>query len=55
MLSKCLKCRKNTESKEPEVLKTKSEKLVLLPKYAVCNSKKLRFIEKQEGSELLSQ
>ena len=40
MLSYCLKCRKDTESKNPRV--------------TVYDSKKLKFIKKQEASELLT-
>ena len=40
MLSYCLKCRKNTESKNPEVVRTKNGRIMLFPKCAVCNSKK---------------
>ena len=32
MLSYCLKCRKNTESKNPEVVKTKNGRIMLLSK-----------------------
>ena len=39
MLSYCLKCKK-TESKNPEVVKTKNGRIILLSKRAVCNSKK---------------
>ena len=39
MLSNCLKCRKNTESKNPKVVKTKNRRLMLLSKYLVCDSK----------------
>ena len=39
MLSYCLKCRKNTERKNP---KPKNGRLMLLSKCAVCNSKKLK-------------
>ena len=41
MLSYCLKCRKNTESKNPKVLTTKNGRIMHLSKYVVCNSKKL--------------
>ena len=34
MLLNCLKCRKNTKSKNPAVVK-KPEKIMLLPKYSV--------------------
>ena len=30
MLSYCLKCRKNTESKIPKVVRTKIERIILL-------------------------
>ena len=54
MLSYCLKCRKNTESKNPKVAKTKSRRIMLLLKWAVCDSKKSKFIKEQEASGLLS-
>ena len=54
MLSYCLKCRKNTESKNLRVLKTNNGRIVLLSNCAVCNCKKSRFINKQEASWLLS-
>ena len=54
MLSYCLKCRKNTESKNPKVAKTKNRRIMLLSKCAVCDSKKSKFIKQQEASELLS-
>ena len=53
MLSYCLKYRKNTESKNPYVVKSKNERIMLLSKYTVCDSKKLKFIKKQEASRLL--
>ena len=34
--------------------KTNYEKLIILSKYAVCDSKKLKFIKKQEAKELSS-
>ena len=40
MLSYCLKCRENTESKSPKVVNTKKGKPVPLLKCAVCGSKK---------------
>ena len=40
MLSYCLKCRKNTESKNPKVLKSKSGRIMLLSKRAACGRKK---------------
>ena len=40
MFSYCLKCRKNTESKNPKVARTKNRRIMLLSKCAVCDSKK---------------
>ena len=54
MLSYCLKCRKNTESKNPKVVRTKNRKTMLLSKCGVCDSKKSKIIKKQEASRLLS-
>ena len=52
MLSYCLKCRKNTESKNPKVARTKNGTIMLLSKWVVVDSKKC--IKQQEASELLS-
>ena len=52
MLSYCLKCRKNTESKNPKVVQTKNGIIMLLSTCVVCNSKKS--IKEQEVSGLLS-
>ena len=54
MLLYCLKCRKNTESKNPKVSKTKNRRMKLLLKCAVYDSKKSKFIKQQEASGLLS-
>ena len=51
MLSYCLKCRKNTESR---VVKRKIVRVMLLSKCAVCDNKKLKLIKQQEASGLLS-
>ena len=45
MLSYCLKCRKNTESKNPEVVKTKNRRIMLLSKCESNDNKKLRFLK----------
>ena len=45
MLLYCLNCKKNTEKINPRAEKTKTGKPMLLSKCAVCDSKKLRFIE----------
>ena len=54
MLSYCLKCRKNTESINPKVSKTKNGKTIILSKCAVCDSKKSKFIKEQQARGLLS-
>ena len=54
MLPYCLKYWKDTESKNPEVLKTKNRRIMLLSKCGVCNRKKSKFIKEQEASRLLS-
>ena len=54
MWSYCLKCRKNTESKKPKVVGTKNERIMLLSKSAVNDSKKSKFIKEQGASGLLS-
>ena len=53
MLSYCLKCRKNTESKNPKVARTKNRRM-FLSKCAMCGSKKSKLIKQQETSGLLS-
>ena len=54
MLMYCFKCRKNTKSKNPKVVRTKNGRIMPLSKCAVCDSKKLKFIKEQEASGLLS-
>ena len=49
MLSYCLKCKRNTESINPRVLKTSNGKTMILSKFAICNRKKSKFIKKQEA------
>ena len=54
MLSYCLKCGENTKSISPLVLKTINGGKIILSKCAVCNTKKARFIKKQEAKGFLS-
>ena len=53
MLSYCLKCRNNANSKDPRVSKAKNNKIMLLSKCTMGNNKTSRFIKDQEASELL--
>ena len=54
MLSYCLKCKRNTESINPKVLKTTNGKTIILSKCAICGSKKSKFIKEEEAKGLLS-
>ena len=47
MLSYCWKCRKNTRSKNPKVVRTKTKngRILLLSKCAVCDGKNSTFIK----------
>ena len=40
MLAYCLKCGKNTESKNSAALRTKHRRIILLSKCVVCDNKK---------------
>ena len=54
MKSYCLKCRKNTENINPKVSKSINNRTMVLPKCAICGSKKSRFIKSQKAKGLLS-
>ena len=54
MQSYCLKCKKNTESINPQVSKTSNGKTIILSQCAMCGSKKSKFIKKQQAKGLLS-
>ena len=55
MLSYCLKCKKkNTKNINAKVSKSNNDKIMLLSKYAVCGSKKSRFMKEQETKGILS-
>ena len=50
----CLQCKKHTKNIDPQVSSTSNGKLMILSKCAICNSKKSKFINKQEAKGLLS-
>ena len=52
--SYCLKCKKHTKNIDPEVSSTNNGKLMILSKCTICNSKKSKFINKQQAKGLLS-
>ena len=54
MLTYCLKYKRNAENVDLKVLKTKNGRAMLLSKYAICSSKKSRFMKKQKAKGLLS-
>ena len=54
MLLFYLRCTRNTGSKNPKVVKTKNRRIMPLLECKVCDSKKSKFIKKQEASGLLS-
>ena len=54
MESYCLKCKKHTKNINPQLSSTSTGKTIILSKCAICNSKKSKFIEKQEAKGLLS-
>ena len=54
MLSYCLKCKKNTEYINRRTLKTSNGKTMILARCAICNSRKIKFIKRQEASGILS-
>ena len=54
MKTYCIVCKKDTEEKNPNVFKTKIERLILKSVCSVCNKTKSRFISKNGGSGLLS-
>ena len=53
MISYCLKCRKNAESKNPKVVKAKNGRIMVLSNCTICGSKKSKFIKQQEAKDLL--
>ena len=48
-----MKCRKNTESQNLNVVRTKNGRIILLSICEVCNSKKSKFLKEQEAKGLL--
>ena len=49
MLFYFLKCRKNKESKNPNVVSTKNVIIMVLTTRAVCNSNKSKLLKEQEA------
>ena len=41
----CLKCKQNTESKNPKVARTKNGRIMLLSNCLVCDSEKIKIYQ----------
>ena len=54
MKSYCLKRKKDIENINPIISKTSNGRTMVLSKWAICGSKKSRFIKNQEAKGLLS-
>ena len=54
MKTYCLKCKKNTDNIDPEIFKTKNNRLLMQSKCSVCKNKKSRFVKEQDAKGLLS-
>ena len=54
MESYCLKYKKYAKNINPQVSSNSNGKLMILSKCAICNSKKSKFIKKQDAKGLLS-
>ena len=52
--SYCLKCRKDTDNLNPNVLGTSNGKAIIFSKCAICGNEKSRFIKNQGSKGLLS-
>ena len=53
MLTYCLVCKRNAKNLDSKVSKNKTDRIMLLSKWAAC-SKQLRFMKEQEWKVLLS-
>ena len=50
----CLKCKKYTKNINPQVSSTRNGKLMIISKCAICDSRKSKFIKKQDVKVLSS-
>ena len=49
-----VKCRKDTENIDPEMVRTNNNRLIMQSKCPVSGIKKSRFVEEQKATDLLS-
>ena len=54
MNNNCVKCRKDTENIDQQMVRTKNNRLIMQSKCSVCGIKKPRFVKEQEAKGLLS-
>ena len=45
----CLSCKKDTKNIDPKVVKTKTNKQVIISRSSICNNKKSTFISQGSG------
>ena len=50
----CLACRKYAKNNNPKVVRNIQNRLMIQSNYATCDSKKSRFIKKQQAMGILS-
>ena len=49
----CLKCRQYVENIDPEMVRTKNNRLIIQSKCHPCRIKKLRFVKVQEAKRII--
>ena len=49
-----MKCRKDTESIDPKMVRTKNNRIIMQSKCSACGIKKSRLLKEQEAKGLLS-
>ena len=54
MKTYCVKCKKDTENIDPEMFRTKNNRLIMQSKCSVCGIKKSRFVKEQEAKDVLT-
>ena len=54
MKTYCLKCKRDSESINPKMGRTKNNRLLMQSQCSNCRNKKSRFVKEQEAERLLS-
>ena len=50
----CVGCKKDTDNIDPNMFRTKNDRLLMQSKCSVCKNKKSRFVKEQDAKGLLS-